>query len=276
MDMSKHWHVISAHWISHFPGHGLVVLLCSNLSQQWVKIHCLLAFSNRNQWASVPARRDRTRPNFVFPVSIRCIRPVLRCPHAPPVSVAGQGACTPSDPCVLQRWQRREKAKRLQWGGKLSYLLCWATSSTVGNDGFVGPCSQHCYVFVFPPYIERVSGHLEWWGEQRCRTFFHHSPCGTAAISWQVSHKKKKSLRLQNKPNLAVPLKCPHTALFSDRPCITTGQLWTWWGTLAVQGQVLQGCPAGEFQESSPTLWSEPSRLLGIQQVPGWCFWPIF
>ena len=54
--------------------------------------------------------------------------------------------------------------------------------------------------------------------------------------------EKNTSLGFQNKQNLAVPLKCPHTAVFPDRPCIPTEQLRAPWVTLAGWGQGVQGC----------------------------------
>lgn len=95
-----------------------------------------------------------------------------------------------------------------------------------------------------------------------------------------MHHKKKKiSLRLLNKTNLAVAVKCPHTAFFSDRPCITTG----WcerggapWLARDKCSRAASCCPAGEFQGCSALWWGEPSRVLGTQRLLGCCFWPIF
>ncbi|OPJ72751.1 hypothetical protein AV530_005266 [Patagioenas fasciata monilis] len=66
---------------------------------------------------------------------MRCIRPVLRCPHAPQChrAVAGPSACTPSDPCVLQRWQRHEKSWLSKFMGQTMVLLGF--TSTIGKIG---------------------------------------------------------------------------------------------------------------------------------------------
>lgn len=115
VDMSKLWLVVPAHQTWHFPAHGLVVMLCSNFSQRWVKVHCLLAFSNRNQWGAC-GKGGAEHSGVLCSISIRCVKPVLRCPHPHqcPRAVAGEGAHMPADPHVLQRWQRHEKVKRLQ------------------------------------------------------------------------------------------------------------------------------------------------------------------
>lgn len=110
-------------------------------------------------------------------------------------------------------------------------------------------------MFAFPLYSEQVSGQLGWWHEWRTEAFTA-VPVERLQLAGKYPKEKEISMRLQNKPNFAVPLKHLHTACFSNTPYITVEPLQTRWGTLAVQGQVLQGCsaPVKEFPGSfAPT-----------------------
>lgn len=151
----------------------------------------------------------------------------------------------------------------------------------MGNDGSAAPRIWHRCVFAFPPYGEQVSGQLERWvsgglglsllslWDGRAVKLAHKCPTRKKNLS-ETSEQAKSCSSFKVFPYcFLLRQNLYHNRLVMN----TVGH--SGWPRTSAPG-LLRTAQLGSFREAPVPAWGEPSILLNIQRLLGWCFWPTF